>query len=146
MKAKNILTVCALCILASCANSSKDKQTLNDNDSLSVVNSSIDVNSLTIDEINKSDSLVQGQYKMLANYVVDYPESGNEYLLRNLREWINESLGGNYDGNLDKPEKMLDYYIKTYNLSVLLSLLLQYSRSCRLYLKIQVSSFLYIHF
>jgi hypothetical protein len=112
MKAKNILTVCALCILASCANSSKDKQTLNDNDSLSVVNSSIDVNSLTIDEISKSDSLVQGQYKMLANYVLDYPGSGNEYLLRNLREWINESLGGNYDSNLDKPEKMLDYYIK----------------------------------
>ena len=55
MKAKNILTVCAFCILASCANSSKDKQTLNDNDSLSVVNSSIDVNSLTIDEISKSE-------------------------------------------------------------------------------------------
>ena len=40
----------------------------------------------------------------------DYPLSGNEALLQNVREWINEELGGSYEGNLNDADAMFTHY------------------------------------
>ena len=40
----------------------------------------------------------------------EYPTSGNAILLHNVREWINEELGGTYEGDLDDADAMFKYY------------------------------------
>lgn len=40
----------------------------------------------------------------------DYPKGGNENLMQNVREWINEQLGAEYNGNLNDGNNMLKYY------------------------------------
>ncbi len=40
----------------------------------------------------------------------EYPTSGNTTLLQNVREWINEQLGGTFDGDLDDADAMYNYY------------------------------------
>ncbi len=41
---------------------------------------------------------------------IAYPTGGNASLVQNIREWINEALGGKYDGNLDDGQALLDFY------------------------------------
>lgn len=41
---------------------------------------------------------------------VEYPESGNPVLLQNIREWINETLGGTYDKSLDDTDAFFRHY------------------------------------
>ena len=43
---------------------------------------------------------------------IDYPTSGNAILLQNIREWINEELGGTYDGDLNDGATFFAYYTK----------------------------------
>jgi len=45
---------------------------------------------------------------------IEYPVSGNEILIQNLREWINEQLGGTYEGDLNNPEALFNYYSKDF--------------------------------
>ena len=40
----------------------------------------------------------------------DYPTDSTSALSRNIREWINEQLGGTYDGDLNEGAKMMEYY------------------------------------
>lgn len=40
----------------------------------------------------------------------EYPTSGNAILLQNVREWINEELGGTYEGDLNDADAMFKYY------------------------------------
>lgn len=45
----------------------------------------------------------------------DYPTNGSPYLVQNIREWISESLGGDYTGDLSDGKKMLEHYGKAYS-------------------------------
>lgn len=45
----------------------------------------------------------------------DYPTNGSPYLVQNIREWISESLGGDYTGDLADGKKMLEHYGKAYS-------------------------------
>ena len=45
----------------------------------------------------------------------EYPTTGNSILLNNVREWINEKLGGTYDGDLENADGMLAYYYSKLN-------------------------------
>lgn len=40
----------------------------------------------------------------------DYPTDSTTALSQNIREWMNETLGGTYTGNLNDGQKMLEYY------------------------------------
>lgn len=42
----------------------------------------------------------------------DYPADSTSALSQNIREWINERLGGVYDGSLNDGQKMIEYYGK----------------------------------
>ena len=41
---------------------------------------------------------------------VEYPVSGPDILLQNIREWISESLGGKYNGDLADGKALFDHY------------------------------------
>ena len=42
----------------------------------------------------------------------DYPSDSTTALSQNIREWMNEQLGGIYEGNLNDGEKMIGFYGK----------------------------------
>lgn len=42
----------------------------------------------------------------------DYPTDSTSALARNVREWINETLGGVYDGDMNDGQKMIEFYGK----------------------------------
>lgn len=42
----------------------------------------------------------------------DYPVAGNPTLVQNIREWINDRLGGSYEGDLNNAEAMFNFYAK----------------------------------
>ena len=92
------------------------------NDSASVtVNEQEDVQKdgkLTYKQVEQSKNDKSGEYKI----VVDFPTGGNPILVNAIREYISESLGisyagemennmqGSYDGDLSNGQKMIDYY------------------------------------
>ena len=92
------------------------------NDSASVtVNEQEDVQKdgkLTYKQVEQSKKDKSGEYKI----VVDFPTSGNPILVNAIREYISESLGisyagemennmqGSYSGDLGDGQKMIDYY------------------------------------
>lgn len=41
---------------------------------------------------------------------IDYPAKGNPFLVKNIREYINETLGGTYQGQLDDKDSLVNYY------------------------------------
>ena len=73
---------------------------------------------LTYKQVEQSKKDKSGEYKI----VVDFPTSGNPILMNAIREYISESLGisyagelennmqGSYDGDLSNGQKMIDYY------------------------------------
>lgn len=73
---------------------------------------------LTYKQVEQSKKDKSGEYKI----VVDFPTSGNPILVNAIREYISESLGisyagelennmqGTYDGDLSNGQKMIDYY------------------------------------
>ena len=92
------------------------------NDSASVtVNEQEDVQKdgkLTYKQVEQSKKDKSGEYKI----IVDFPTSGNPILMNAIREYISESLGisyagelennmqGSYDGDLSNGQEMIDYY------------------------------------
>ena len=46
---------------------------------------------------------------------IEYPVSGNPVLVQNVREWINEALGGTYQGLLDDANAFFNHYAKDLN-------------------------------
>ena len=73
---------------------------------------------LTYKKVEQSKNDKSGEYKI----VVDFPTGGNPILVNAIREYISESLGisyagelennmqGSYDGDLSNGQKMIDYY------------------------------------
>lgn len=43
---------------------------------------------------------------------IDYPAENGNALSQNIREWINEQLGGTYNGDLNDGKKLMEYYGK----------------------------------
>lgn len=41
---------------------------------------------------------------------IEYPTEGSDILLQNIREWINESLGGKYNGDLADGQALFNHY------------------------------------
>ena len=74
---------------------------------------------LTYKKVEQSKNDKSGEYKI----VVDFPTGGNPILVNAIREYISESLGisyagemennmqGSYSGDLGDGQKMIDYYI-----------------------------------
>lgn len=46
----------------------------------------------------------------VAEFSLDYPASGNPFLIRNVREWIVDELDSKYEGDINDPEALVDYF------------------------------------
>lgn len=64
----------------------------------------------------KTDSITFKKTIRPFNYsiTVDYPVSGNPALVRNIREWISESLDGTYQGELADTSALFAFYADKY--------------------------------
>ena len=64
----------------------------------------------------KTDSITYKKATPPFNYSVtaDFPVNGNAALVRNIREWISESLGGTYQGELADTNALFSYYAEKY--------------------------------
>lgn len=63
---------------------------------------------LATKRVSKKEGLGNWTY----SFVADYPIGGNPLLVNSIREWISESLGGTYSGNLADTTSLFNHYAK----------------------------------
>lgn len=76
----------------------------------------------------------------LVDYSIDYPRVGNQNLIRNVVEWINESFGGRYNGDLEDAQSMVDFYGKEVEFSN------DYNTEQKTYIKLKCQTEKYVTF
>ena len=113
---KVILPIMAILLLAGCsqkADNAKDTQTKSD----SIQCEEAEVNeeeSVATELKTKRISKKEGLRNWTYSFVADYPIGGNPLLVNSIREWISESLGGTYAGNLADTTSLFNHYAKEY--------------------------------
>ena len=83
-----------------------DTQALNSLTSLSQITPA-DIKTRTL---SVADSVEQKHIMGTIKIEVDFPETGNFFVINNIREWMSEQMGGSYEGGLDNGPKMLEHY------------------------------------
>ena len=108
---KTILAVGILCALAVALVTCKtkiDTQALNSLTSLSQITpADIKTRPMTIE-----DSVVLNGIPGTIKIEADFPESGNFFVINNVREWMSEQMGGTYEGDMENGPKMFEHYKK----------------------------------
>lgn len=107
---KTLFTVGILCVLvlslAGCKTKIVDTQALNDLTSLSQITpADVKTRSMSL-----ADSVEVNHVKGTVKIDADFPDSGNFFVINNIREWMSEQLGGTYEGNMEDGAKMLEHY------------------------------------
>ena len=74
------------------------------------------------------------------DYSIDYPIAGNQNLTRNVVEWINESFGGRYKGDLKDAQSIVDFYGKEVEFSN------EYNTEEKTYIKLKFQTEKYVTF
>jgi Protein of unknown function (DUF3298). len=90
--AASLAGIAVVCLLASCGGNAAS-------------------NAFKTETESSADSIVHTGFHAVVTLKVDYPVDGNPALLRNVREWISESLGGLYEGSLDKGDSLTRFYV-----------------------------------
>ena len=104
---KKLFAVVILCAIALTGCKTKiDTQALNTLTSLSQITPA-DVKTRPM---SLADSVTVNNGKGLFKIDADFPDSGNFFVINNIREWMSEQLGGTYEGNMEDGAKMLDHY------------------------------------
>jgi hypothetical protein len=60
-----------------------------------------------------ADSISLNGKSASVEILADFPESGNFFVINNIREWMSEQLGGTYAGNTENGQQLLDHYRKS---------------------------------
>ena len=106
---KTLFTVGILCglmlMLAGCK-TKIDTQALNSLTSLSQITPA-DIKTRTFTLV---DSVQQKGITGTVKIEADFPESGNFFVINNIREWMSEQMGGTYEGSVENGASMLDHY------------------------------------
>ena len=104
---KKLFAVVILCAIALTGCKTKiDTQALNTLTSLSQITPADDKTR----PMSLADSVTVNNVKGLFKIDADFPDSGNFFVINNIREWMSEQLGGTYEGNMEDGAKMLDHY------------------------------------
>ena len=104
---KKLFAVVILCAIALTGCKTKiDTQALNTLTSLSQITPA-DVKTRPM---SLADSVTVNNVNGLFKIDADFPDSGNFFVINNIREWMSEQLGGTYEGNMEDGAKMLDHY------------------------------------
>ena len=108
---KTLLAVGILCALAVALVTCKtkiDTQALNSLTSLSQITpADIKTRPMAIE-----DSVVLHGIPGTIKIEADFPESGNFFVINNVREWMSEQMGGTYEGDMENGPKMFEHYKK----------------------------------
>jgi hypothetical protein len=98
--------LCGLTLMLAGCKTKIDTQALNALTSLSQITpADIKTRTITI-----ADSVMQDNIPGKFTLEVDFPESGNFFVINNVREWMSEQMGGTYEGSMENGAKMFDYY------------------------------------
>lgn len=110
MKNNILCTLCVLCAFLTGCNEKKTNNTIPVNgDSTAVVEETI-ADTLLTKQYSKEQNNAMGDYRVTMQFPV--ANDDNAILVNSIREWISEQMGGNYEGKLENPEDMLDFYLK----------------------------------
>jgi hypothetical protein len=100
--------LCGLMLTLASCKTKIDTQALNTLTSLSQITpSDIKTRPMTIE-----DSVVLHGIPGKVKIDADFPESGNFFVLNNIREWMSEQMGGTFEGDMENGAKMFDHYKK----------------------------------
>ena len=97
---------CGLTLMLAGCKTKIDTQALNSLTSLSQITPA-DIKTRTV---SIADSIEQNQVMGTVTIEADFPESGNFFVINNIREWMSEQMGGTYEGNMENGAKMFDHY------------------------------------
>lgn len=105
----NRLVAVALCgivlLLAGCK-TKMDTHAFNTITSLSQITpSEIQTHPMTL-----ADSITVNGVKGTVKLDIDFPESGNFFVINNIREWMSEQMGGTYEGRAEDGDRMMTHY------------------------------------
>ena len=100
------VALCGIVLLLAGCKTKMDSLAFNTITSLSQITpSEIQTQTLTLaDSISVNG--VNGTVKM----DIDFPESGNFFVINNIREWMSEQMGGTYEGRAEDGDRMLNHY------------------------------------
>lgn len=62
-----------------------------------------------------SSIALEGETPIGCKLYTDYPVKGSDALVQNVREWMNETLGGDFEGDLNDGKKMVEFYYNKIN-------------------------------
>ena len=98
--------LCGLMLTLAGCKTKIDTQALNSLTSLSQITPA-DIKTKTI---SVADSVEQKHVMGTVKIEVDFPESGNFFVINNIREWMSEQMGGTFEGGMENGPKMLEHY------------------------------------
>lgn len=108
---KNILVLIAFCgltiLLAGCK-TKIDTHALNSLTSLSQITPA----EIETTQVEMADSLVLNGVQGTIKISAEFPETGNFFVINNIREWMSEQMGGTYAGDLSSASLLFDHYRK----------------------------------
>lgn len=115
-KSKNVIVMkktlvavgifCGLTLMFADCKTKIDTQALNSLTSLSQITPA-DIKTRTI---AFADSVEKNSIPGTVKIEVDFPESGNFFVINNIREWMSEQMGGTYEGSVENGAKMFEHY------------------------------------
>ena len=113
---KVFLPIMAALLLAGCSQKADNAEaTPTDSDSIQCEEVEADEDeSVPTGLVTKRVAKKEGLRNWTYSFVADYPVDGNPMLVNSIREWISETLGGTYTGNLADTTSMFDHYAKEY--------------------------------
>ncbi len=97
---------CGLMVMLAGCKTKIDTQALNTLTSLSQITPA----DIKTRPMSLADSVTIGGITGTIKIETDFPESGNFFVVNNVREWMSEQLGGTYEGSLENGAKMLEHY------------------------------------
>ena len=101
--------LCGLVVMMATCKTKIDTQALNALTSLSQITPA----DIKTRPMALADSVTIGDITGTVKIEADFPESGNFFVINNIREWMSEQMGGTYEGDMENGAKMFDHYKKS---------------------------------
>ncbi len=107
---KNITKVavafCSIVLLLTGCRTKMDTHALNTITSLAQITPS----EIQTQAMSLADSVTLNGVQGTVKIETDFPESGNFFVLNNIREWMSEQMGGTYEGRAEDGDRMMNHY------------------------------------
>lgn len=100
------VALCGIVLLLAGCKTKMDTHAFNTITSLSQITpSEIQTHPMTL-----ADSITVNGVKGTVKLDIDFPESGNFFVINNIREWMSEQMGGTYEGRAEDGDRMMTHY------------------------------------